>query len=231
MKSTDQGPIRLLLLDSHMLFREGLKRLLETDRNLKVVAEGEQGQELLSLYADNRPDVVLMELQLPDGPGLQACRELLDQFPHANVLVFTGTADPNDVAAALEAGVAGYLLKEMEGPDIIDALKAVSTGGFFLHPRVAKEFIGDYNRLAHREKKGIFMQGGVVRPYHLLTRREVEVLQLMSEGHSNRSLGEVMGVSEKTIKNHVSAILRKMGLHDRTQAVVTAIKHGWVELR
>ncbi|QHJ71356.1 response regulator [Planococcus halotolerans] len=221
--------IDLLVLDSHPLFREGLKRILEMDPYLQVIAEGETGEQLMPLYRQYQPDVVLMEINLPSKTGIEALSELTQHFPHAKVLIFTVVDDFFYVSQAIQAGASGYLLKEMDPAAIVQAIKTVVKGGFYLHPKVTKDFIGALNRLG-LASGGPFLQTTVIRPYHLLTARECGVLQLMADGHSNRSLGEALEISEKTVKNHVSSILRKMELQDRTQAVVIAIKNGWVAL-
>ena len=222
--------IDLLVLDSHPLFREGLKRVLEMDSYLRVIAEGGTGEQLLPLYRQYQPDAVMMEINLPSKTGIEALSELIQHFPHSKVLIFTVVDDFFYASQAIKAGASGYLLKEMDPAAIVHAIKTIVGGGFYLHPKVTKDFIGALNKLAIQESGGLFLQTEVKRPYHLLTARESEVLQLLADGHSNRSLGEALEISEKTVKNHVSAILRKMDLQDRTQAVVTALKNGWVEL-
>lgn len=219
----------IVIIDSHPLFREGLKRVLEMDSYLRVIAEGGTGEQLMPLYRQYQPDVVLMEINLPSKTGIEALSKLTQHFPHAKVLIFTVVDDFFYASQAIQAGASGYLLKEMDPAAIVHAIKTVVEGGFYLHPKVTTDFIGALNRLA-LASEGPFLQTTVIRPYHLLTARECEVLQLLADGHSNRSLGEALEISEKTVKNHVSAILRKMELKDRTQAVVIAIKNGWVAL-
>lgn len=221
--------IDLLILDPHPLFREGLKRVLEIDSYLRVIGEGGTGEKLLPLFRQHQPDAVLMEINLLSKTGIEALSELTQHFPHAKVLIFTVVDDFFYASQAIQAGASGYLLKEMDPAAIVHAIKTVVEGGFYLHPKVTTDFIGALNKLA-LASNGPYLQTTVIRPYHLLTARECEVLQLLAEGHSNRSLGEALEISEKTVKNHVSSILRKMELQDRTQAVVIAIKNGWVEL-
>lgn len=221
--------IDLLILDSHPLFREGLKRVLEIAPNLQVIAEGETGEQLLPLYRQHQPEAVLMEINLPSKTGIEALSELTQQFPHAKVLIFTVVDDFFYVSQAIQAGASGYLLKEMDPAAIIQAIETVVEGGYYLHPKVTTNFIDALNRLG-QANDGQFLQPAVIRPFHLLTARECEVLQLLADGHSNRLLAEALEISEKTVKNHVSSILRKMELQDRTQAVVLAIKNGWVAL-
>ncbi len=231
MKLTHIKKIDILIIDAQPLFREGLKRVLELDSTLQIVAEGESGEQLLPLFSQYQPDVVLMEINLPPQTGIQALGELNQHFPHSKVIVFTVVDDFFYVSQAIRAGASGYLLKEMDSPSLIHAIKAVVAGSHYLHPKVTKDFIDELNKLALPDPEGLFFQREVIHPYHLLTRRECQALQLLADGHSNRTLGETLEISEKTVKNHVSSILRKMDLTDRTQAVVTALKKGWVELR
>lgn len=231
MKLTHIKKIDILIIDAQPLFREGLKRVLELDSTLQIVAEGESGEQLLPLFSQYQPDVVLMEINLPPQTGIQALGELNQHFPHSKVIVFTVVDDFFYVSQAIRAGASGYLLKEMDSPSLIHAIKVVVAGSHYLHPKVTKDFIDELNKLALLDSEGLFFQREVIHPYHLLTRRECQALQLLADGHSNRTLGETLEISEKTVKNHVSSILRKMDLTDRTQAVVTALKKGWVELR
>lgn len=223
--------INLLLIDSNPILREGLKRILELNRELQIVAEGHRGEQLFPLYKQYQPDAVIFDTNLPQAEGMEALRELILHFPDSKVLVFTVIDEFNHVSQAIKEGAAGYLLKEMDAPSIISAIKTVVKGEFYLHPKLTKDFLSEFKKLEGREMRANFYQSDIRRPYHLLTPRESEVLQLLAEGHSNKSLGDVLGVSDKTIKNHVSTILRKMDLNDRTQAVVMALKKGWIELR
>ena len=147
------------------------------------------------------------------------------------MLLFTAIDDFSVVSQAIEGGASGYLLKDMDAEMVGWAIKTVVKGEYYLHPKIAKDFLIAFNQLAGKDNPRMFLQPAVQRPYHLLTARECEVLQLLADGHSNRILGETLEISEKTVKNHVSTILQKMNLQDRTQVVVTAIKNGWVELK
>lgn len=223
--------IDVLVIEPHPLFREGLKRVLETDSRINIVAEGENGEQLLPLYKEHQPDVVITELNLPEKNGIEAVRELIQHFPQSVVLIFTVVDDFHYVSQTIQAGASGYLLKEMDSASIAYAIKTVINGGIYLHPKITKEFLTEFNRLALDESVGAFIQTEIKMPYHLLTSREAEVLQLLADGCSNKALSEALDISIKTVKNHVSTILRKMGLKDRTQVVVQALKNGWVELR
>lgn len=221
----------IVLIDSNPLLREGLKRVLETDKYLHVIAEGEKGEDLLSLYEQHIPDVVIMDTNLSSKSGIDALQELSSRYPNSNVLMFTTATDSVSVFKSFENGAAGYMLKEMDSSSIREAIKVVINGEIYIHPKITGCLITEFNKLKAREKNNGFYQTIVKRPFHLLTRRETEILQLLAEGNSNGSMGKILNLSDKTIKNHVSAILKKMEVKDRTQAVVTALKNGWVELK
>ncbi|MGN7479607.1 response regulator transcription factor [Solibacillus silvestris] len=222
---------KIIIVDDHQLFREGVKRILDFEDTFEVVAEGDDGTDVLSLYEDNKPDVVLMDINMPGKNGVEATADLIAEYPDAKVMVLSIHDDESYVTHALKSGALGYMLKEMDADEIVEAIKVVSNGGSYLHPKVTKNLVAEFRRLSEHENKGNFHQTEIRRPFHLLTKRECEVLQLLTDGQSNRTIGETLYISEKTVKNHVSSILQKMNVNDRTQAVVTAIKNGWVEVR
>ena len=222
---------RIIIIDDHQLFREGVKRILEFEETFKVVAEGDDGSDIIGLYREHLPDVVLMDINMPGKNGFEATAELIAEFPDAKVIMLSIHDDESYVTHALKSGALGYMLKEMDADEIVEAIKVVANGGSYLHPKVTKNLVAEFRRLSEHENKGNFHQTEIRRPFHLLTKRECEVLQLLTDGQSNRAIGETLFISEKTVKNHVSSILQKMNVNDRTQAVVTAIKNGWVEVR
>jgi two-component system, NarL family, response regulator DegU len=224
-------PTKIAIIDDHQLFREGVKRILDFEPNFEVVAEGDDGSEALSLVETYHPDVIIMDINMPKINGVEATRELINHYPDSKVLILSIHDDENYVSHALKTGATGYLLKEMDADALIDAVKVVADGGSYLHPKVTHNLVKEYRRLAindGNQEGGQFHQSEVRRPLHLLTRRECEVLQMLADGKSNRGIGEALFISEKTVKNHVSNILQKMNVNDRTQAVVEAIKNGWV---
>ncbi|MCA1055177.1 response regulator transcription factor [Rossellomorea aquimaris] len=221
----------IVIIDDHQLFREGVKRILEFEPSFNVVAEGDDGSEAITLVESHEPDVVLMDINMPETNGVEATRELMDKYPDTKVIILSIHDDENYVNHALKTGALGYLLKEMDSEALVDAVKVVAEGGSYVHPKVTHNLVAEYKRLANAQGTGGFQQSEVRRPLHLLTRRECEVLQMLADGKSNRGIGEALYISEKTVKNHVSNILQKMNVNDRTQAVVTAIKNGWVEVR
>ncbi|SFL84621.1 response regulator [Salibacterium qingdaonense] len=238
MQEQEEQMIRLILIDDHQLFREGVKRILDMEKNFEVVAEGDDGDEVVSLVEENDPDVVLMDVNMPGTNGVEATRDLIEKYPDVKVLILSIHDDESYVTHVLKTGAAGYLLKEMDADALIEAVKVVGRGGAYIHPKVTHNLIKEYRRLAYGDAD-VEAQAAEIgykeveyrKPLHILTRRECEVLQLMTDGYSNRMIGESLYISEKTVKNHVSNILQKMNVNDRTQAVVESIKKGWVKVR
>lgn len=222
---------KIVIIDDHQLFREGVKRILDFESTFDVIAEGDDGVDALRLYEEYAPDVILMDINMPQMNGIEATEQLIATYPEAKVIMLSIHDDESYVSHALKSGALGYMLKEMDADEIVGAIKIVAKGGSYLHPKVTRNLVAEYRRLSERENKGNFHQTEIRRPFHLLTKRECEVLQLLTDGQSNRAIGESLYISEKTVKNHVSSILQKMNVNDRTQAVVTAIKNGWVEVR
>ncbi|WP_407271065.1 response regulator [Radiobacillus sp. PE A8.2] len=223
--------INIVLIDDHKLFREGVKNLLENEPSFHVVAEGDDGSGALPLIGQYRPDVVLMDINMPQVNGIEATIELTKHYPDINVIMLSVHDDQQFVADSLNAGAQGYLLKEMDSKSLIDAIKVVSDGGCFLHPKVADSLVREFRKISHELTNTSTIDSDYKKPLHLLTRRECEVLQLLTDGKSNRGISEALFISEKTVKNHVSNILQKMNVNDRTQAVVTAIRNGWVKMK
>jgi two-component system response regulator DegU len=226
---------KIVIIDDHQLFREGVKRILEFEKSFQVVAEGDDGTEALRLVEEHTPDVVIMDINMPQMNGVEATRELVDRYPDTKVIILSIHDDENYVTHALQSGAQGYLLKEMDADALIEAVRVVADGGSYLHPKVTHNLVNEYRKLtagrAHASGGAYVHTLEIRRPLHLLTRRECEVLQMLADGKSNRGIGEALFISEKTVKNHVSNILQKMNVNDRTQAVVVAIKNGWVEVR
>jgi len=224
--------IKIALIDDHKLFREGVKRILSFESSFEVVAEGGDGKEVNELVESHRPDIVLMDINMPEINGIEATKSLLNNYPGTKVIILSIHDDENYVTHALQSGAQGYLLKEIDTESLLEAIKVVYEGGSYLHPKVTHNLVQEYRKLVEDKKA----QTGINqieyrKPLHLLTRRECQVLQLLSEGQSNRMIAETLVISEKTVKNHVSNILQKMKVNDRTQAVVKAIKNGWVEVK
>jgi two-component system, NarL family, response regulator DegU len=223
----------IIIIDDHQLFREGVKRILDFESSFDVVAEGDDGSEAMDLVETHKPDVVIMDINMPNMNGVEATKMLVNRYPETKVIILSIHDEENYVQHALKTGAQGYLLKEMDADALIDAVRVVAEGGSYLHPKVTHNLVKEYRRLAAEEgaDRDSVHTIEIRRPLHLLTRRECEVLQLLADGKSNRAIGETLYISEKTVKNHVSNILQKMNVNDRTQAVVLAIKNGWVEVK
>lgn len=207
-----ERPLRVAIVDDHPIVRQGLRAFLELQDDLTVVAEAAGGTEAMGVIAAASPDVVLMDLVMPEGDGITAIRRLREEQPAVRVLVLTSfDADP-DVFSALEAGAAGYLLKDVDPETLAGAIRDVGAGRPALHPEVAR-------RLMHGPDGP--------RPNDL-TGRERDVLRLIVAGQANKQIARRLGVSEKTVKTHVSNVLQKLGAADRTQAAVLAIRHRLV---
>ncbi|WP_338788278.1 response regulator transcription factor [Metabacillus sp. FJAT-53654] len=225
---------KIVIIDDHQLFREGVKRILDFEPSFEVVAEGDDGEEALAIVEAHKPDVVIMDINMPKVNGVEATKQLIEANADTKVIILSIHDDENYVTHALKTGARGYLLKEMDADTLIEAVKVVADGGSYLHPKVTHNLVNEFRRLATSSGQAHptqHLQPEIRRPLHILTRRECEVLQMLADGKSNRGIGEALFISEKTVKNHVSNILQKMSVNDRTQAVVVAIKNGWVEVK
>ncbi len=210
------APIRLLLADDQALFREGLKTLLELSEELEVVAEVSNGQEAIKQASLSKPDVVLMDLNMPELDGVAATEAICEAQPATKILVLTTFDDDDRVFDALKAGASGYLLKDTPSTELINAIKTVNRGESFLQPSIASKVVAEFNRMATRSQP---RRNLLPEP---LSHREEEVLIWLAEGFSNKEIAVKLDLAEGTVKNHVSNILGKMGVQDRTQAALRA---------
>jgi DNA-binding NarL/FixJ family response regulator len=208
-------PIRLVIVDDHSVVREGLRAFLRLQDGIEVVGEAAGPDEAVRVAEESLPDVVLLDLAMPEGDGIGAIRRLLEVAPHTRVLVLTSFADDAQIFAAIAAGAAGYLLKDVDPGALADGIRDVHAGRPALHPSVAA-------RLMHRSRAPRADRTD-------LTARERDVLRLVVEGLANKQIAQRLGIGEKTIKTHVSRVLAKLGVADRTQAAVLAIREGLVD--
>ena len=209
-------PITILLVDDQPLFRESLHAYLDLQPEYRVVGEAADGEEALRLAATLLPQVVLMDMRMPVMDGVEATRRLHASHPACRVIVLTTFDDDEYVFEALRAGAAGYLLKDSQPEKLFEAVQAAARGESFLQPSVAAKVVAEFARMA---------QQAPARPAPLaepLTTRELEILRLLAAGYSNREIAGRLYITEGTVKNHVSDILGKLGVHDRTQAALKA---------
>jgi len=215
-----QEPITILIVDDHAVVRHGARAFLESQPDFAVVGDVSSGGEAVLLVADLVPDVVLMDLIMPEMDGVEATRRLKQRSPHSQVIVLTSFHDDEHIFPAIRAGALSYLLKDIPLPELADAVRKAAHGEATLHPHIAARIVHEVDGARrHRE-------GGL---YELLSERERQVLQLVAEGLSNGEIAQQLVVSETTVKSHVRNILSKLQVADRTQAAIYAWRGGLVE--
>jgi len=210
------GKIRVLIADDHALVREGIRKLLELDADIQILNEVGDGQGAINLARREKPDIILMDVNMPGTDGVTATRVIKKEIPEIHVIALTIYED-EEVVEMVKAGVSAYVLKDVAGAELIDTIHRVMQGEVVIHPRVANRLVRE---LARNDKKNEDTR---------LTKREKDVLLLLVRGHSNKDMADVMFISEKTVKNHLTSIFKKLGVKDRTQAAVYALKHHIVE--
>jgi two-component system NarL family response regulator len=215
--------IRVIIADDHALFRRGLMMVLEEEDDIEVVAEAANGREVVELARELAPDVVVMDVRMPQVDGIAATRAILEAVPAAMVLVLTVSDDEDDLFEAMKAGAAGYLLKEISTEEVGQAVRSVTRGQRLVTPSLATKLISEFATISRRAA-----ERRVDAPQ--LTARELEVLKHVSDGSSNREIGSRLGISENTVKNHVRNILEKLRLHTRMEAVLYAMRENLLEL-
>jgi DNA-binding NarL/FixJ family response regulator len=203
--------IRILSVDDHDLVRKGIAAILSTEPDLQLVAEANTAAEAIRLHRLHRPDVTLMDLRLPDKSGIETTRAIRSEFPETKIIALTSYDGDQDIYRALEAGVRGYLLKEMVHTEVVRAIRVVHSGKRFIPLEVTQQLHGFFPEVA-------------------LTPREIEVLGLVARGFGNKEVGDMLGTAPGTIKAHVQSILSKLGAKDRTNAVTIALRRGIIHL-
>ncbi len=217
-----QSTIRLLLVDDQSLFREGLRTLLSVWPDLAVVGEASNGQEAIEQAQLLRPDVVLMDLRMPVLDGVAATQRIRQAVPDSQVIVLTTFDDDEYVFEGLRAGAVGYLLKDVLSTKLVEAIRSAARGETFLQPSVAAKVVAEFTRLS---------QSAETRPQPLvepLSNREMEILEILATGASNKEIAAQLFIAEGTVKNHVTNILGKLGVRDRTQAALKAKELGLI---
>ncbi|NJN54289.1 MAG: response regulator transcription factor [Anaerolineae bacterium] len=216
---TSSKPIRLIIADDHSVVRSGLQFLMLTEPGIEIVGETDNGATAVQLAQELQPDVILLDLQMPQMGGIEAIGVIKQFNPNAHILVLTSFADDDHVFAAIKAGALGYLLKDSAPPELIQAIYDVNAGESSLHPKIARKLIQELNKptkLPPTEEP--------------LTEREMEVLKLLAQGLSNQDIADLLVVTERTVRAHVSSILAKLHLANRTQAALYALRKGLAEL-
>ena len=216
----DTGKIKVLILDDHQVVRQGLRTFLNLNEDLQVIGEASDGQEAVEMTAKLSPDVILMDLVMPRMDGIAATELIKASNPGAKVIALTSFTEDDKVFPAIQAGASSYLLKDVSPDALVEAIRAAHHGEARLHPDVMRKLM-----------EQVASQPGSAKPVQgpQLTEREGEVIRLVAQGKSNREIAEILVISEKTVKAHISNILGKLGLADRTQMAIHAIKTGLVD--
>ena len=214
--------IRVVIVDDHSVVRAGMRMLLESDPELEIVGEGENGQQGLQLARDLKPDVMVMDVTMPEMDGVEATRRIKQEMPQVAVLAVTIHEGADYFFRMLQAGASGYVPKRAAADDVLQAIHVVAKGDVFLEPRIAKELVSDY---VTRVRQGVAQES-----YDGLTEREREVLALIAEDETNQAIANRLSISVKTVERHRENIMQKLNLHTRTELVKYAIRKGIISL-
>ncbi len=220
MDDTGAAPIRVLLVDDQRLMREGLRTLLELEQGLEVAGEAENGQAAIQLVESLQPDVVLMDIRMPGMDGVEATRRLMLRWPEIKVIILTTFDDDAYIFEGLRAGALGYLLKDVSGKELTEAIRKVARGGALIEPSVARKVLAEFNRLAPQPAPA-------VTPLpEALTAHEEEIIHWIAKGFTNKEIASRLNLTEGTVKNYVTTVFQKLGVQDRTQAALRAQELG-----
>jgi NarL family two-component system response regulator LiaR len=214
--------IKVLIADDHAFVREGTRRILNQEEDMEVVAEANDGEEAVRLATHHKPNVAIIDISMPKMDGIEATKQIKSLCPEIVVLILSAYDDDQFVFSLLEAGAAGYLLKSVHGQELVDAVRAVYGGESVLHPSIAKKVLSKFARTP-----GKILEE---QPDELLSKREIEVLKLVTKGLSNKEIADDLCLSIRTVQGHVGNIFNKLKVSSRTEAVVHALKKGWVTL-
>lgn len=215
------GTIKILLAEDHVLVRESIRRFLEQEPDLEVIGEAGDGDQLVSLAKKLKPDIIIADVAMPKVNGIEAVKKIKEQNITTPVLVLTAYDYDQYIFALLEAGAAGYLLKDISGQELIDGIHAIYKGDSVLHPTVARKLMQRFRNTSRNPE---------IRPFESLTDREIEVLRLAAQGKNNKEIAEELFLSVRTVEAHLGHIFDKLSVSSRTEAVIIALKKGWVGL-
>lgn len=218
--------IRILIADDRAVVRSGLRSILETEPGMTIVGEAANGHEALALTQELLPDIVLMDIKMGDWDGVTATRRVRNSVPSTRVIVLTNHDEDELVFSSIRAGASGYLLKEVSGTQLANSIRTVADGFSLIYPSVARRVLDEFGRL--KEKGPALSDPDGDSGYNDLTTREREVLRLVAGGRANKEIGHELGITERTVKTHISNIFSKLELSDRTQAALYAHKRGLV---
>ncbi len=219
MERTSQETIGVALADDHVLFRQALRHLLESEDDIDVVGEAGDGRAIQTLVEQHQPDVILMDINMPGIDGVTATRELKSQLPGVRIIILTMFSEDGHVIRAVRAGADAYLLKNSESSRVVDAIRAVFRGESVIEPQLASKLLSEFRRVSDvREEESV---GG-------LTTREMDLLRLVASGLSNKEIAARLELAESTVKNRLSHLFDKLGVKDRTQAAIYALSHGLI---
>jgi DNA-binding NarL/FixJ family response regulator len=214
--------VKVLIADDHAVVREGTRQILEQEPDMEVVGEAEDGEEAVRQTGRARPNVAIVDIAMPGVDGIEATRQIKEQYPEVAVLILTAYDDDQFIFSLLEAGAAGYLLKSVRSHELVEAVRAVYAGESVLHPAIARKVLNRFTPAAGAAKPE--------KPVETLSEREMEVLKLASRGLSNQEIADELYLSLRTVQAHLGHIFNKLRVSSRTEAVVRALKEGWVTL-
>ncbi len=219
--------IRVAIVDDHFFFRQGVRDVLNAESDIRVVAESGDGQEALEMLKAVKPDVVLMDVNLPHLNGLQVTQLLKNDYPEVNVIILTAYDDEEQIYRAIRIGASAYFPKDIAPAQLLDTLRVVAEGYYVISNKRMTPAQTEQWLLELYRRYGISPEDATFSP---LTNREMEILELIIEGLSNKEIARRLGISQQTVKNHVTSVLSKLNRSDRTQAAIYALRHGWVRL-
>jgi len=214
--------IKVLLVDDHSLLREAMRGCIDQEDDMEVVGEASDGEEAVTLSAELKPDIVIMDIVMPRLNGIEASKQIKGMNPAVAVLILTAYDDDRYILGLLEAGAAGYLLKSARGRTVVEAVRTISRGESVLHPAVIAKLL---KHAIHAENGRNHAEGG-----HLLSAREMEIMGLASQGMSNKDIAEDLYLTVRTVKAHLSNIFAKLGVASRTEAILKGLREGWLTL-